>query len=94
MSKLGVKGLCAAKEWIDQFCGDKRPKEDFPWYTYDKLYPDLVDRSLSKKIESLAQPFQTSHNKQNGIRTRNSLSSLGQIHFRSFEGWKCIRSEE
>jgi hypothetical protein len=49
MSKQNAKGLFAAIEWIDAFHereGNRVPKEPFPWYTFDKLYPELVDRSI------------------------------------------------
>jgi hypothetical protein len=45
MSKLGAKGLFAAKEWIDN-SGNNKPEEPFPLHVYDRWYPELVNRSF------------------------------------------------
>jgi hypothetical protein len=31
MRKVGITGLCAAKEWIDNYYANKRPQEEFSW---------------------------------------------------------------
>jgi hypothetical protein len=38
MSKTGAKWVCAAKEWIDNYHGSIKSKEEFPWYLFDKFY--------------------------------------------------------
>lgn len=47
MSKVGAKGLFAAKEWIDNNPNSKA-EEPFPLHVYDRWYPELVDRSIRK----------------------------------------------
>ena len=61
MSKTGAKGIWAAKEWIDTYWQTdperavrergsiSKIQKEFPLYSLDKLYPDLVDRSVASK---------------------------------------------
>lgn len=52
LSSCNAKGVYAAIEWIDVYHeqnGNKVKKEAFPWYTFDKLYPVIVDRSKQNK---------------------------------------------